>query len=82
MINHGKVQSTVKPQSIAIDDNSVWLTENVQEVKTEEFEGYEYDLTQYTKDEYIQSLDKRDKMKSDAILELSEMVATLAKGAE
>lgn len=82
MINHGKVQSTVKPQAIEIDDNSVWINENVQEVKTEEFEGYEYDLTQYTKDEYIQLLDERDKMKSDAILELSEMVATLAKGAE
>ncbi|WP_251855342.1 hypothetical protein [Enterococcus italicus] len=82
MINHGKVQSTVKPQAIEIDDNSVWIAENVQEVKTEEFEGYEYDLTQYTKDEYIQILDERDKMKSDAILELSEMVATLAKGAE
>lgn len=82
MINHGKVQSTVKPQSIEIDDNSVWLTENVQEVKTEEFEGYEYDLTQYTKDEYIQLLDERDKMKSDAILELSDIVAELAGGAE
>lgn len=82
MINHGKVQSTVKPQSIAIDDNSVWIAEDVQEVKTEEFEGYEYDLTQYTKDEYIQLLDERDKMKSDAILELSEMVATLVGGAQ
>lgn len=82
MISHGKVQSTVKPQSIAIDDNSVWIAEDVQEVNTEEFEGYEYDLTQYTKDEYIQLLDERDKMKSDAILELSEMVATLVEGAE
>jgi len=82
MINHGKVQSTVKPQAIEIDENSVWLTENVQEVKTEEFEGYEYDLTQYTKDEYIRSLDERDKMKSDALLELSEMVATLVGGAQ
>ncbi|WP_279280689.1 hypothetical protein [Enterococcus gallinarum] len=82
MISHGKVQSTVKPQAIEIDDNSVWITENVQEVKTEGFEGYEYDLTQYTKDEYIQILDERDKMKSDAILELSEIVANLAGGAE
>lgn len=82
MINHGKVQSTVKPQAIEIDDNSVWITENVQEVKTEEFEGYEYDLMQYTKDEYISILDQRDKMKSDALIELSNMVATLAGGAE
>lgn len=80
MINHGKVQSTVKPQAIQIDDNSVWITENVQEVKTEEFEGYEYDLTQYTKDEYIQLLDERDKMKSDALIELSDMVAGLMGG--
>lgn len=80
MINHGKVQSTVKPQAIEIDENSVWVTENVQEVKTEEFEGYEYDLTQYTKDEYIQLLDERDKMKSDALIELSDMVAGLMGG--
>lgn len=82
MINHGKVQSTVKPQAIEIDDNSVWITENVNVVSTTDFEGFEYDLTQYTKDEYIQILDERDKMKSDAILELSDMVATLAGGAE
>lgn len=82
MISHGKVQSTVKPQAIEIDDNSVWITENVNVVSTTDFEGFEYDLTQYTKDEYIQILDERDKMKSDAILELSDMVATLAGGAE
>lgn len=82
MISHGKVQSTIKPEALEIDENSVWVTENVKVVSNTDFEGFEYDLTQYTKDEYIQSLDERDKMKSDALLELSEMVATLAEGAQ
>lgn len=82
MINHGKVQSTIKPEALEIDENSVWVAENIKVVSNTDFEGFEYDLTQYTKDEYIQSLDERDKMKSDALLELSEMVATLAGGAE
>lgn len=82
MISHGKVQSTIKPKALEIDENSVWVAENVNVVSTTDFEGFEYDLTQYMKDEYIQILDERDKMKSDAILELSDMVATLAGGAE
>lgn len=66
MINHGKVRSTIEPERLVIDEYSVWITENVEEIEVEdeiindkgETEKvtttiYEYDLVQYTKDEYI-----------------------------
>ena len=58
MTNYGKVRSTVKPESIVIDEFSVWKHTDIQEVSEnvgtdEEFVGYEYNMIQYTKDEFI-----------------------------
>ena len=59
MKEYGKVRSTKQPEQKVIDDYSVWVAANitpVTEAGTDEqpgFTGYEYDLTQYTKDEYI-----------------------------
>lgn len=80
MINHNKVQSTTKPNAIEIDDYSVWVAENITEITIENNALYEYDLVQYTKDEYIKLLVERDLTKSDAILDLSTLVAELIGG--
>lgn len=66
MINHGKVRSTIEPERLVIDEYSVWIAENVEEIEVEDeiindkgetekvtTKMYEYDLVQYTKDEYI-----------------------------
>lgn len=66
MINHGKVRSTIEPERLVFDEYSVWITENVEEIEVEDeiindkgetekvtTTMYEYDLVQYTKDEYI-----------------------------
>lgn len=66
MINHGKVRSTIEPERLVIDEYSVWIAENVEEIEVEDeiindkgetekvtTKIYEYDLVQYTKDEYI-----------------------------
>lgn len=61
MINHGKVGSTIKPEKMVIDEYSVWISENINKIEVEsensdsneKIEMYEYDLIQYTKDEYI-----------------------------
>ena len=58
MVDYGKVRSTVKPESIVIDDFSVWQHTNIQEVsenvgEENEFKGFEFDMIQYTKDEFI-----------------------------
>ena len=56
MKKYGKVRSTKQPEQKVIDDYSVWIAENITPVTesgTDEqpgFTGYEYDLTQYTKD--------------------------------
>ena len=66
MKEYGKVRSTKQPEQKVIDDYSVWIAENitpVTEAGTDEqpgFTGYEYDLTQYTKDEYIQMIDEKN----------------------
>lgn len=58
MVDYGKVRSTVKPESIVIDDFSVWQHTNIQEVSEKvgeenEFKGFEFNMVQYTKDEFI-----------------------------
>ena len=60
MISHGKVRSAVKPESIVVDEYSVWENSNIVEISEviDEENGvekteYEYDMAQYTKDEYM-----------------------------
>ena len=58
MVDYGKVRSTVKPESIVIDEFSVWQHTNIQEIsenvgKENEFVGYEFNMIQYSKDEFI-----------------------------
>ncbi len=59
MKNYGTQRSTIKPESIKVDEYSVWVHNNVKEVSENigsdnEFVGYEFTMIQYTKDEYIQ----------------------------
>lgn len=81
MINHGKVQSTVRPEDILVDENSAWIAEDITEVsenlgEENEFIGYEYTLKQYSKDDYIVHMSdqrKLDKFENDlAMAELAE----------
>ena len=67
MEKYQKVRSSLQPEPKVIDDFSVWIAENITEVTEEAtgenetgFNGYEYDLTQYTKDEYIKMMDDRN----------------------
>ena len=58
MVDYGKVRSTVKPESVLIDEFSVWQHTDIQEISEnigteDEFHGYEYNMIQYTKDEFI-----------------------------
>ena len=66
MQQYGKVRSTQQPETQVIDEYSVWVAENITPVsepgtdEQEGFVGYEYDLTQYTKDEYIKMIDEKN----------------------
>lgn len=81
MIKHENVESYEEPQSVVVDEYSVWVASEIETKQDSEGETvYTYNLEQYTKDEYISILDQRDKMKSDALIELSDMVAGLMGG--
>lgn len=66
-----------------IDDYSVWIAENitpVTEAGTDEqpgFTGYEYDLTQYTKDEYIKMIDDRNASLEDQMTQAQEAMCEI-----
>ena len=78
-----KVRSTVKPQAVEIDEFSVWIAENIQEVTVKDEEGkvyieYEYELSQLTKDEYILELhDAQESSKIQSELALAELAELL-----
>jgi hypothetical protein len=75
MKDYGTVKSTIRPEEIKIDEFSVWVASDIKQVKETagedtEFTGFEYELVQYTKDEYI-------KMQSVQITELQQAIADL-----
>lgn len=88
MIQYKKVRSTQQPETQVIDEFSVWVAENVipvSEPGTEGqpgFEGYEYELTQFTKDEYIKMIDEKnvslETQVTDTQLALCEVYEMLA----
>ena len=72
MINYGKVQSTVKPEPIKVDDYSVWVCDGIVELEKDDFIGFEYNMKRYDIKEYI--LGRVDKVESD----VDEVVSILA----
>ena len=83
MKQYQKVRSVQQPETKVIDDFSVWVAENitpVSEAGTDEqpgFEGYEYDLTQYTKDEYIKMIDDRNTSLEDQMTQAQEAMCEI-----
>lgn len=73
-------RSAVEPQPKVVDDYSVWISDNVHTVTVTDEEGnereeFEYDLTQYGKDEYIRLMDDRTDDVEMAIAELYESIS-------
>ena len=78
MIDYGKQRSTVQPEPMVLDENSVWIHTNIQAVEEtvgeEVFSGYEFDMVQYTKDEYISKLDDQLTDTQLALVEVYELI--------
>ena len=57
MTEYKNVQSHIKPKEIEIDSYSVWVNQHILEITITDENGehteYEYNQTQYSKDEYI-----------------------------
>ena len=64
MIDHGKVRSTVRPEAKVIDEYSVWINTEIQEVEVNFGDNihteYEFNQIRYSKDEYIEMIDNRN----------------------
>ena len=82
MKDFGKTRSTVKPDAVVIDDNSVWVHTDIQEVhesvgEDQSFDGYEFNMIQYEKDEYILMMSEKnselEKQVTDTQLALCEV---------
>lgn len=54
---HGKVHSSTRPQDVEITDTAVFVATNIQayskQIDDYTYNGFEYDWTEYTKDEYL-----------------------------
>lgn len=86
MKDYGKVKSTVKPEPVVIDDSSVWVHTDIQEVhetmgEDQSFDGYEFNMVQYDKDEYILMMSEKnatlEKQIDDTQLALCEVYELL-----
>lgn len=64
MMNLGRVRGNDRPQEIKITNSSVFIASNIQsyeETIDEHYTtGFEYDLIQYSKDEYLLLLAKQN----------------------
>lgn len=65
MKEYGKTRSAVKPDAVVIDDHSVWLHTDIQEVhesmgEDQSFNGYEFNMIQYEKNEYILMMSEKN----------------------
>jgi len=79
MKDYGRVRSTIRPKTMVIDEFSVWIHKNITEVSENvggenEFVGYEYDMIQYDKDEYIELLDTQITDTQLALVEIYELM--------
>lgn len=64
MTELGKQKSTVRPQDVEILETKVFIASNIEEatdtIGEEGFNGFQFDLTEYSKDEYIRLLDTKN----------------------
>ena len=79
MTNLGKQKGAVAPKAIEITTSHVYVATNI-EPYTETLDGqtvsgYQYDYTQYDKDEYLGLLITNNATNSAKILELEEQLA-------
>ena len=85
MIEHGKVRSTIKPELIIVDEFSVWVNSNITPIEENqgeenEFIGFEYDMVQYDKDEYIKIITETNESLNKQVTDLQVALVELYEG--
>ena len=60
MMNHGLVRACERPETVVVDEHSVWVASEIQSVtvpdETGEHTEYEFNLVQFDKDEFIHGM--------------------------
>lgn len=76
MINHGKVQSMVKPIEMEVLATKVFVSSNIkkttQTIEDSKMEVYEFNLIEYDKDEYLKFIDEKNKQLEEKNTQLDE----------
>lgn len=84
MIDHGKVRSTVAPEPMVVDEFSVWVHSNITPVEEavgeEVFTGFEYDMIQYDKDEYIKIITEKNQNMETQLTDVQLAMVELYEG--
>ena len=79
MKDYGTVKSTVKPETMVIDDYSVWINSDIEEIAENlgesVFTGYKYSAKRYTKNEYIALLNEQLTDTQLALCDIYEQIA-------
>lgn len=74
MVDYGRIRSTVKPEEQVVDEFSVWVNTDIQEVKVDHdgdvHTEFEFNQVQYSKDEFIEMISEQNK-------ELNHMMNTI-----
>ena len=79
MIEHGKTQSVVMPEAVEIIETKVFVASNIETVE-QVIDGvsvtlYEFDYTEYEKDEYIKALEAEVTETQLALCDVYELIA-------
>ena len=79
MINHGRVRSVIKPPAIRVDEFHVWVHSNIVPISKPVtdgdegggFTGFEFNMVQYRKDDWIQFI-------SESLFDVVDTIDTTA----
>jgi hypothetical protein len=86
MQKYPKTKSNVQPEPLSIDDFSVWVAQNITEVDEPDideqtgFKGYEYDLIQYEKNEYILSMAEKNTQLEETLTDTQVALCEIYEG--
>ena len=78
------VRSSMKPKNIEILKNKVFVSSNITEVEknfdNETYTEYEYELIEYSKDEYIKSLVQKNTELENSLTETQLALCEIYEG--
>lgn len=83
-----RVRGTMKEiPEIEVNVDTVYVRTNIERIEEEDFVGWEYDETQYNKDEFIELISNKNKeliqeneLNKQAIAELTLLLSTMLGG--